>query len=223
MTSNKAYIKFLQKVNKNLNSNNVVADKGRFVLLYRENEIKRITQIISEGNDERLREIQFFLETDRPLEYLSKSNDKRVLYKLPSDYLDLSSVYAEAEKGKCKSKIFLFEIKDKNYSTHIPDNYNQPSFEYQEAPYIVANNNLNIFTEDKFKITKVQISYYRYPKEMNIVGWYDENGIASTNSNPEGDDRFIDKVISMAAADFARNNYDTDGVQINKDRIITNQ
>lgn len=223
MTSNEAYVKFLQKVNKNLNSNNVVADKGRFVLLYRENEIKRINQLISEGNDERIREIQMFLNTDVSLKFKSVSNDKRALYSLPKDYLDISSAYAEASKDKCKATIFLYEFKDKNYSAQISDNYNKASFGLREAPYIIASDSINVFTNNEMEIKKVFLSYYRIPKQMNIEGWINEEGISSQNSNPEGDESFIDKVISMASADFARNNYDTDGVQINKDRIITNQ
>ena len=223
MTSNEAYVKFLQKVNKNLNSNNVVADRGRFVLLYRENEIKRIQQLVSEGNDERIREIQMFLNTDISLTFSSKSNDNRVLYSLPKDYLTFSSIYAEVKKGKCKDKIYLYEIKDKNYSTILSDNYNKPSFEYREAPFLIANNNINLFTNSEFDVEKVQISYYRYPKPMNIEGWINEEGIPSQDSNPEGDEKFINKVISMAATDFARNNYDMDGIQINKDRTVNNQ
>lgn len=221
MTINEAYIKFLQKVNKNLNSNNIVADKGRFILLYREAEIKRIVDLTNKKNDERHREIHWALKPDVLLTFDSKTED-RVLYKLPTDYLELSSVYAKASKGKCKDKkISLHEIKDANYNEILSDNYNQPSFEYREAPFIVADQKINIFTHD-FDIDKTIITYYRYPKKVDIEGYLNANGVASVNSDPEGDERFIDKVLSMAAEDFARNNYDADAVQLNKDRVITN-
>jgi hypothetical protein len=221
MTINEAYIKFLQKVNKNLNSNNIVADKGRFILLYREAEIKRIVDLTGKKNDERHREIQWALKPNISLSFNSKITD-RVLYNLPTDYLELSSAYATASKGSCKDKqIFLREIKDANYNEYLPDNYNQASFEYREAPYMAADKKINIFTND-FEIQEVILTYYRYPRKVDIAGYLNANGVPSTNINPEGEERFIDKVLSLAAEDFARNNYDADAVQINKDRIQTN-
>jgi hypothetical protein len=221
MNINEVYLRFIAKVNKNLNSDNITADKPRFVMLYNENQIRRILQLIKEGNDERIREIHHFLKPDTSLTFKSKKQD-RVLYKLPSDYLELSNAYAIANKESCKDKkIFLWEIKDRNYNQVLSDNYNLPSFEYRESPFVVADNNINVFTGD-FDYKKVILSYYRYPRKIDIEGYINLDNSVSTNVNPEGDERFIDKVISMAATDFARNYYDMEGIQINKERVINN-
>jgi hypothetical protein len=221
MNVNEAYLRFISKVNKNLNSDNITADRPRFVMLYNENQIRRILQLIREGNDERIREIHHFLKPDTSLTFKSKKQD-RVLYKLPSDYLELSNAYAIADKEECKNKkIFLWEIKDRNYSQVLSDNYNLPSFEYREAPFVVADNSINVFTGD-FDYKKVILSYYRYPRKIDIEGYITIDNSTSSNVNPEGDERFIDKVISMAATDFARNYHDMEGIQINKERVINN-
>ena len=86
---------------------------------------------------------------------------------------------------------------------------------------MAADKKINIFTND-FEIQEVILTYYRYPRKVDIAGYLNANGVPSTNINPEGEERFIDKVLSLAAEDFARNNYDADAVQINKDRIQTN-
>lgn len=221
MTINEVYLQFLQKVNRNLNSNNITADRFRFVMLYNENQVKRIQEVIEEGNDERIREIQTFLKPNTDLIFDSKLLD-RVLYILPTDYLDFSSSYALADKKKCTNKkISLWEIKDKNYTQVLSDNYNAPSFEYREAPITVADNKLNVFTND-FEIKKVVLTYYRYPKQVDIKGYINLDEKSSTDINPEGDEKFVNKVISMCATDFARNYNDIQGIQINKERTQTN-
>lgn len=219
MTIDEAYFQFLQKVNRNLGSKNITADKPRFVRLYNENQVKRILEIIQNGSDLNIREIQHFL---KPNKNISVSNTffDRVVCELPKDYLDFSSAYAFADKGKCKDKkISLWEIKNKNY-TVVDDNYNAPSFEYREAPASIADQNLNIFITD-FTITQAVLTYYRYPTEVDIEG-YIKNGQNSSNVDPEGDRRFVDRVISMAAEDFARNNSDPQDVKIEQNRVRTN-
>lgn len=220
MTVNEAYLQFLTKVNRNLGSNNIAADKPRFVMLYNENQVKRILQVISDGNDEDIREIQTFLKPNTELTFEKKIFD-RVFYLLPEDFLDFSSSYALADKNQCKNeKIDLIEIKDKNYTQVLSDNYNKPSFEYRETPIIVADSRLNVFISD-FDITKVVLTYYRYPKSIDIDGYITDAGQNSADVNPEGDKRFIDVVISMAATDYARNYGDVQAVQIGKDRSMT--
>lgn len=214
-----AYFQFLQKVNKNIGSRNITADKPRFVSLYNEAQVKRLLYVLNNASDLGVREIHYFLKPNTDLAITNTFLD-RVVCELPEDYLDFSSAYALATKGKCKDKkISLWEIKNKNY-TVVDDNYNAPSFDYREAPVSIANNWLNIFTKD-FTINKAVLTYYRYPKSIDIEG-YVKGGKASQNINPEGDKRFIDRVITMAALDFARNNSDTQDVQIEKDRARTN-
>ncbi len=223
MTIKTAYLLFLTKVNRNLNSNNITADHSRFVLYYNESQVRRISQLVLEGNDERLREIQGFLKPNVDLDFDVEQLDRR-LYKLPKDYKDFSSSYALGDKNGCKNKkIDLHEIKDKNYTQVLSDNFNKPSFEYRESPIIVADDKLNVFTAKDFTFSKVVLTYYRYPKEIDIEGYTNVEGGASTDINPEGNRDFVDKVISMAAEDFARNYGDIQGVQIHKDRIKTNQ
>lgn len=222
MTIQDVYLQFLTKVNRNNKSNGLTADKQRFVLLYNENQIKRILQVISEGNDERIREIQMFLKPDTKLALDSKAKD-RVLYLLPEDYLDFSSSYALAEKKQCKNQtINLIEIKDKNYTQVLSDNFNKPSFDYREAPFVISDNKFNVFTADDFTYSDVVITYYRYPKEVDIAGYLNLEGKASKDINPEGDKKFIDRVTSMAALDYSRNYQDIQGIQIAKDRVQTN-
>lgn len=221
MTIEDAYIKFLIKLNKNLDSNNVSADPSRFVIAFNENSSKRIVDVIGQGNDEDLREIESFL-VSKELSTPTKLSD-RFTFTLPKDYLDFSSQYAIVSKGKCKNKVItdLWEIKDKNSSIILSDVNNKPSFEWEEAPFLIANNKVQIFASD-FEVNKVNLTYYKYPRQVDIEGYITSTGGYSTNIDPEGDDKFLNKVISMTVEDFQRNYENVQGVQISKDRIINN-
>lgn len=221
MTIEEAYIKFSVKLNKNLNSNNVTADPARFVLTFNENISKRIIDILeNHNNDKGLREIQAFLTTTK----LSPENktDTEVYFKLPTDYLDYSSGEATAESKECgKARIDVREIKDANYSEKAWDEFLKPSFDFRETSFVLTNNKVKVFKEG-FDVTELTVNYYRYPKQVDIAGYTKIDGTQSTSVNPEGDNRFLDKVISLTVEDFQRNYQDQLGVQLSKDRIINN-
>lgn len=221
MNIQEAYLRFLTKVNKNLSSNNVTASKDRFVLLYNEEQIRRVEHILDNKNDDEIREINTFLVSNNNLPVTSKINDREVVA-LPKDFLDLSSAYAHVKTAKCKNiRMSLFEIKDFDSEGYVLDANNGPSLEYRESPYYVGDNALQIYT-DNFEIEQVHLSYYRFPRTINISGYIDINGNASTDIDPEGDDAFINKVISMCAESFFRNYGDANQLGIQRDRIINN-
>lgn len=218
MNIEEAYNKAKLKANKNLGSNEASLDKARFVLLFNEVYPRYILSTIEEGNDERIREVSEFLK-NTSLSLDSKKED-RYSYKLPSDYLEFSSARAKAKTSKCSNDLSLWEIKDKNYSQILSDEYNKPSFEYGESPFTIADNKINVFI-DNFEVTEVVMSYYKLPKKIDIAG-YVKDGKATVNIDPEGSDRIVNKVINMVVLEHARNNKDYEDINVNKDRIINN-
>jgi hypothetical protein len=127
-----------------------------------------------------------------------------------------------AKQNECtEQRISLNEIKDFDREEFVVDNNNKPSWDYREAPYYIGNNDMNIFYDD-FEVTKVFLSYYKYPTSVDMAGYIKADGSSSRDSNPQGSERFINKVINMCAESFARNYADTNSIAINKDRIITN-
>lgn len=221
MTIEEAYIKFIIKLNKNLNSNNITADPERWVITFNENLSKRIVDVLSTPNDKRLREIQYFLENEG-IPPTNGTTTTESYFELPKDYLDYSSGDLEVKAEGCSAtRMDPIEIKDANYSEVIRDNYLEPSYEYRETPFIITDNKLKVFKKD-FEIQKFLLSYYRYPKKVDIAGYTKIDGSQSSSVDPEGDDKFLDKVISLTVEDFQRNYSNTQGVQLSKDRIINN-
>jgi len=215
MTIQEVYIRTLQKANRNLGSNNILLDKGRFVLLYNKAQVDRILEVYR-LNDERIREIRFFLNTNVSLAPLSNTKTTTP-FELPSDYLEFSNVFAYADKKECKNKkINLFEIKDKNANEIAFDEYNSPSFEYRESSFIIADDKIEVYRTDDFNYTEAILSYYKYPTKVDIEGYTRLDGAASTNINPQGDQDFIEQVIDKVVFEFAKNNEDTQLANLNQ-------
>lgn len=224
MTVSDIYTSTVIKTNRNKGTQNVSLDKYRFVLIYNENQIKRVEYILEHKNDDNVREIQELIVNNKKLTSANTNVNDRAEFKIPDDMLDLSSVYAIAKKGDCKVKLKLWESKDQNYNEVIEDSNNTPSFDYEESFYNIQGGKIAIYKDETFEVTDCILTYYKYPNKIDIEGYIKEDDVTnSTNIQTTMSDRFINKVISMVAEDFARNNQDTQAVSLNQNRITTNK
>lgn len=219
MNANEVYVKLLAKVNENFTNDNIALDKSRAYLHINEAQNKYIEWIYQKKNDDSLNDIQRLLVDDKKLVFknthLQHSN-----YDLPKDFFKFSNLTVLATKDKCENKkIMPIEIKDENKHLLEFDYNNKPSFEYRETFYNLSNNSVKIYFDD-FDISRVYLSYYRKPKIINFEGYVMPDGAPSTNSDPEWEDRIMDRIISIAAKDFnAVMGRQT--IDIDKDRIIS--
>jgi len=222
MNIQEAYLRFLTKVNRNLSSNNITASKDRFVFLYNEEQIRFLDYCLDQRNDDGLSDAEEFLVVDNNVQPTTSIGDITPLDMSNIDWYEISSGYVYVKNKECKHiQLSLFEIKNFDQEEIVRDANNAPSLKYREAPYYVGNNNLNVYTKD-FDIERGVITYYRFPKDIDIDGYVRIDGTASTNIDPEGTDWWVNQVISMCAESFFRNYSDVTGIEINKDRIINN-
>lgn len=220
MKIEEAYIRFVDIVNRNLTNNNVNVDKIRFIFLFNSASIKYLSWILEKRNEDDIRQIAPFLVLDSGLSVLEKQTqfDK---FSLPKDYFDLANVSVFATKGNCiNQKLFTFEAKSENTEELLSDENNKPSFEYRETFYLTASKSLIIY-KDNFDIESAVLAYYRYPKKVDIDGYFKEDGKGSISVDPEFDDRAIEKILLIMAKDFTATNGDANGFQINSARIAS--
>jgi hypothetical protein len=221
MTIREAYLRFLTKVNQNLKSNNIAASKDRFVYLYNEEQIRFLDYCLDSRNDDGITDTEEFLVIDNNVQPLP-AIDNIVPLDLSDNWFEVSSAFAYAKTDECSGiRLSLFEIKNFDQEQLAIDENNAPSIKYREAPYYMGNNNLNVYTKD-FELERGVVTYYRFPNPVDISGYIDIDGNASTDIDPEGTDWWVNKVISMCAESFFRNYGDANLVTINKDRIINN-
>lgn len=220
MTSEQAYLSFLQLVNRNFTNDNIDVDKSRFVMLYNRVQSRYVEWVLEKRNDDELRDIQDLLVLDKSLIKLSKVLNHQD-FEIPKDYFNLSTIQVYASKSKCKDvKIGAHEVKNDNVEEYIIDSFNEPSFEYRETFYTLNSNRVSVYFKD-FEISKVFLSYYRYPKDIDILGYIDINGANSTNSNPELPDRVVNKVLLAMSKEYSAINEEYNKYQVDKDRLFS--
>jgi hypothetical protein len=216
------YLSVITKLTKNLGTDNITVDKARVVSAFNENQIRRVSLILERKIDDSLREIQKLLVKNEEIS-LTSTDKEKAIFKLPINYFEISSVYALGDKDKCKGKtLFLWEIKDPNYNEVLSNEHLKPSFNYQEIPYIVGNDEITAFQDSTFNIKKAFLTYYKYPKNLDIAGYIKTDNTVSTDVPVELDDRFTNKVIAMTVEDFQRNFQDQLGHSLSKDRVTSN-
>ena len=191
-------------MNETYESSKIGIDRGRFVILYNEAQNKMVEFILNRKNTDDYTYIQNILVPDKKLPRLTTTNDADV-FEMPEDLLNFSSAYSTATKGNCKNvKINLFDIKDDNKTEVLQDEFNSPSFLAREAPMSMANNKLYLYKDD-FIHENLFLSYYRYPKQIQLLDPDNPESNFDPSINPEFDDLLLDRILSMAASEFEAN------------------
>lgn len=206
MTTNQTYEQFIIKINENATTDGVACDKGRFVRIFNSQQNKLIEQFLEKRFEDDIRYLQKILVSDFELSS-SNENLDHINYQIPKDFFDFSNLYVIVKKGACKDKVDCFEIKDDDRNNILRDSNNNPSFKHRETPFHISSDKVKIYTADDFTIEKAYFSYYRYPKQIGLIN--PENPESKFNStNPEFDDKFVNRVIDLAVAEFFLNNND---------------
>ena len=196
-----AFIKYKNKVEKNITNDQASTDRGRFVLLFNETQNKFIEFHLQQRGVDDIRYIQNFLVLDKNIASTSKTQD-HYNFPLPKDYLDTSDVRAFASNDKCKNtKLNLWEIQIENLSELIQDEFNKPSFKWRESFYTINSNALSVYVDD-FSIDNVLLNYYRYPNQISLIDPIDPESDFNELVKIEWDDKALDRIISMCAGEF---------------------
>lgn len=124
---------------------------------------KNLTQEGDEETDMRVDDLQALLR----IESLS-IRDKDLFVetaKLPTDYLYYKRVTPYVTKGACsKVKIKSHLREEANVDTLI----NFPSFDFEETFHTIIGNRIHLYHNKDFKVEKVDLTYYRKPKEYDF-------------------------------------------------------
>lgn len=129
-------------------------------------------------------------------------------YFLPLD------TYVLCSKGSCTERPLAITRIIKHGDLHVLlSNSNwAPSFEYQETMATISGNKISVYVTD-FKVDKLYISYLRYPTKINIEGYTDFDGSASTTQNCELPESMEDELLDLAVLEIAMETENTPQVQ----------
>jgi hypothetical protein len=212
--------KIREKLNKNSTNDNIEFDEPRIIIAINEAQNKFTEWILEKKNEDDVRLIQHLLIPDKVLKEVSKTENSHY-FELPKDYFDLANILSKAKCKKCVDNILLWEVKSQNFNELLNDDNNKPSFFARESFYYLGNNKVRVFRDSSFEINSVLLTYYRYPKKIDISGYVSIDGADSQDVSPEWDDRAMDRIISIAVKDLSVNAENLGRFQIDDKQIKT--
>lgn len=217
MKAETVYQKLLEKANKNFTNGGIALDRARAVYLFNEEQNKFVEWTIQKKLNFDVQDIQILLDTEKLK--LKKSGSTFTTFGLPDNFFSFVNIDILASKGACTSERMMpIPIKPENSHEILFDEENKPSFKYRETPYTLENNTVNVYKDD-FEVSSVTLKFYRYPKQFNLEGYITEHGENSFNSDPEFDDKIVDRIISMCITSFDINNENINKLQADINRV----
>jgi hypothetical protein len=90
---------------------------------------------------------------------------------LPTDYLHYVRTDVYGQQECCpERRITVYEVEEANISIILNNKDKQPSFEWAETVSTLINNNLRVYTNNEFEISKCYLVYFRKPVEVEFTG-----------------------------------------------------
>lgn len=140
--------------------------------------------------------------TDRQLFFESQS--------LPADYMEWKRVSGDATSDCCKdpARMVIYLAEEANLDELLRDKNKQPSFEWRETFCTLKDNKLRIYTDNKFSMTNVILTYYRQPIRIQILNTVDpytgQTSTADVQCEFKDDlvELFIDEAAKILAGDI---------------------
>lgn len=218
MTSQEAYVIFTDLVEENTTNNNLDVSPEVFVSIFNISQDMWVEWTLEKRNEDAIRYVAPLLSLNKKLN-LNNKKETHNNYRLPKDFFDLSNLNVYASTDCCGSdRLRTFEVKNDDENELYFDQNNEPSYEYRETYYSLANNDVAVFKKG-FEIDKVELSYYRYPRRIDIKGYIRVDGTNSQDQNPELDDKVVNRILIASAKHFSANKGDIREFQLNQDRL----
>lgn len=224
MTSEELYYEFHLLVNKNNSEQNINIEKSNFVQIYnREQERWLYNAIKDKNNSNRINDLQQLLVNNKELE-LSEIKHQYNIYELPVNHFEYVNTKINCSKNEINNVIYVYQIHPKEVNIYLQDEFNTPSFEWEETFCTLSENKLLIYKSD-FEINNVQYSYYKKPKQIDIKGYVKlESGRLSQNiNNDELSDVYQRQILDETVKEIMRQYENSNGFQLSQERVNTNK
>lgn len=218
MDNNTIFLKVKQRLNK-LSSNDYdniecwqvveAFNKGQVEWCRRNLHGTNIKQEGDEQSKRRIDDLQRLLKptplnmVDRQLFYESQAG-------LPTDYMEWKRVSLNATNECCKDprRMVVYLAEEANVDELLRDKNKQPNFEWGETFCTLIDNNLRIYTDEKFDIQDVTLYYYRQPVRIQMLNCVDPytQQLSTVDVQCEFKDDmvevFIDEAVKIIAGDI---------------------
>lgn len=214
------YLRALQKAEENMTNGGIKLDKARFVQLFNDEQNRLVRYILDKKNEEDIRYIQKLVVYSKGLQKnTDRGNPESSLFLIPSDFFAFSNISGVFRKGECSVLDFnMWEVKNENPHELLADEFNKPDFDFRETFYTIGEDSIRVYKSD-FSVEKVFMTYYRYPRAVDIEGYIRSDNTDSTNIDPEFDDKIVGMILNMVEKQFALNESEYHRYQLDSNNV----
>lgn len=139
-----------------------------------------------------------------------------------SDYMMYVTSTSKAKLGDCEEMISNDEIRSGDLKTYYYDTNYTPSFIWRTTLMTVGHDSLHVYTDGEFEILNVYITYLRYPKKIDKIGYIRFDGQESTSQDCELPYYAKQDIVDLAAKFALQQTENFPASQGAEDRIIKN-
>lgn len=143
------------------------------------------------------------------------------LTELDPNYMFFVDGYLLADKGGCTGRVVYINshlTKHGSVSILLENPSFCPSFEYQETFCTLSSDLINTYTDGTFTPTSLYLSYIRYPKKIDYVGYVNFDGSDSVIQDCELADYLKEELLDFAVFELGADIEDPAVVQIAPER-----
>ena len=153
-----------------------------------------------EATRKRVEDFKYLL-TDDPLRLsVTRKKGYYLTEELPDNYFRYVRSTTTASNPYCKLKeLFNYQGEESNINTILGNENMNPNFEWGETVVTLVKNKIKIYTQDKFSVIHLDLTYLRKPKEVDIQGYIKLDGTPSVNIDPELPEDVIEMCIDETA------------------------
>jgi hypothetical protein len=164
------YAKVKDRLNKGSSSHNQNITERQFVYAFNKMQLHWFDQRIKaeEADKVRQNELQQFI-----VDFCkTPTNNQKGFYNidLPEDFFYYKRVTATAKKGNCEGIIYAYPIEESLVNRYLQDEFNTPSFLWQETFFTIGADKLRVYHNNDFSVSEIYLVYYRCPKDIDMKG-----------------------------------------------------
>ena len=198
MKFEESYQIYLTLAEANGTTDKLSTDRGRFAIKYNISQNKVMEWLIESNASDENRYIQSIKVPFQKLKNLSKEENFDN-FSLPNNYFDFLDLQVYGSNENCKNQKFRSrEVKGSNVDNLLIDSDSDPSFKYRDTFYTIENDSVQVYKKD-FNVDLVNISYYRYAKQIELVD-PDNPESQFKDEDLEFDDKLINRIIFLAVS-----------------------
>lgn len=166
--------------------------------------------VLQEGDEQstrRIDDLQILLTSS--FIGFNKKNRYYETVDIPTDYFQWKRLAIVGKNDCCDDRPFVVYLAEQaNVEQLLRDKNKKPSFEWAETFCTLRDNKIQVYTNDEFDVTSVQLIYYRQPVRMQIFNCIDPytQSISALDIPCEFKDDvvelFIDETVKILAGDI---------------------